>query len=89
MAGPFDPAIGKATQFNPGQSGNPGGRPGYRVRAERLLEKQATDKDVRAVLATIIDRAKEGEPWACEMPLKRLLPTTERREVETGGGRAA
>jgi len=34
LRGGLDPSVGKATQFKPGQSGNPGGRPKVDVAAE-------------------------------------------------------
>lgn len=74
---------GTKGQFVKGVSGNPGGRMGYRAKAERMLEEEAKDSDVKVILRKLINQAKLGKPWAIEMLLKRLLPPTERRENET------
>ena len=48
-------------QFQPGQSGNPGGRPRTPLR-ERLLRKLLEeDATVGAIVEAIIERAKQGD----------------------------
>lgn len=72
----------RATQFKPGQSGNPSGKSKARVRAESLFDATTTDAHIKKLLRLIRAWAEDGEPWAVEMLMKRYLPATERREVE-------
>jgi hypothetical protein len=68
-------------RFQKGTSGNPGGRPGVRVRAEQLLEKKASDAQINRILKVILKKAEQGEPWACKMLMDRVLPPITQMEV--------
>src|SRR5215472_1044252 len=50
---------GEATQFKPGQSGNPGGRP-KRKRITEALEKVLTPEQCLAVAQALLKQAKKG-----------------------------
>jgi hypothetical protein len=82
----------KHTQFKPGESGNPAGRPkGTKNFATDLQEEltetihvteQGQSKQLskqRAVIKTLVARAMKGEPRATELLLKRL------DHIEAGG----
>ena len=86
ISGPVTPAENTAEKqrgrpFEPGQSGNPKGRPkGARNKTtmaiEALLEGEA---DV--ILRTLLDKAKEGDSTALRLCLERLLPPRRDRAV--------
>jgi len=60
------------TTWAKGTSGNPGGRrPGTGV-AERLRASIA--KDVPAIIAALVGRAKDGDPAAAKLLLDRVCP---------------
>ena len=85
MAQEFDPSIGKATQFQPGKSGNPqGARLGVRYRTQHVFDQILTDAEVRLVLAKVLADAKAGHPYAVNVLLDRAYPRTEIREHEFG-----
>lgn len=70
------------TQFKPGQSGNPGGRPvGSKHKAtlamEALMEGQAEQLAQAAV-----DKALEGDSAALRLCLERLFPVRKGRPIQ-------
>lgn len=71
MAKPQPP---KATQFKPGQTGNPAGRPKKLPSLDRLLGECLGEdgKEAVAILKAVIDKAKKGDIRAAEVILDRL-----------------
>ncbi len=62
----IDPTVGQATQFKPGQSGNPGGRPTKTPLTDELLEllKVADPRGVtlaRRIATIICKKAEKGD----------------------------
>ncbi len=67
--------------FSKGTSGNRAGRPrGIRNAATVLLEA-ITDADLKAILATIVEKAKAGDATAAKILLDRLMPVPRARTV--------
>jgi hypothetical protein len=63
-----------AMKFEPGQSGNPAGRPpGARNKTTLALEA-AFYAEAEAVVARVIERAKGGHPAAMRLCMERALP---------------
>jgi hypothetical protein len=60
--------------FAPGRSGNLNGKPkGTRHRATMLAEK-LLDKDAGAIIKTLVEKARAGEPWAVRFVAERIIP---------------
>jgi hypothetical protein len=67
------------TQFQPGQSGNPKGRPkGSRNRVTMLAEALVDDA-AEEVISTVIQFAKQGDPASCRLLMDRILPARKER----------
>ena len=62
--------ISPATEFKPGQSGNPNGRPRKLPALDKLLSDK-DDSEYEAVVKAIFDRAKKGDMKAAELLLNR------------------
>ncbi len=72
---------GPGRQFEPGQSGNPAGRPrGARNRATVLAEKLMQD-DIEDVVRAVVDAAKERDMTAAKLVLERVAPRPKGRAV--------
>jgi Family of unknown function (DUF5681) len=72
---------GLGRPFQPGQSGNPAGKPkGTRNRA-MLLAEQLLDGETEALVRTAIELAKTGNVIALRMCLVRILPARHDRPV--------
>jgi hypothetical protein len=69
------------TQFEPGRSGNPAGRPkGSRNRATVALEK-ILDGDAESILRKAVELAQDGDPTALRLCLDRVLPPRKDRPI--------
>jgi hypothetical protein len=69
------------TQFKPGQSGNPRGRPpGARSKAT-LLAEATLEGQLEQVVGKIVDKAIEGDMTAARMVLDRLMPAGRSRKI--------
>lgn len=70
------------TAFKPGQSGNPAGMPkGTRHRATVMAE-QLMAKDAKAIVQSVVDKAKGGDMVAARLVLDRIAPPRKGRLVE-------
>lgn len=68
--------------FEPGQSGNPAGKPkGTRHRVTQLAENLMSD-DIEAVVKAVIEKAKEGDMQAARIIVDRICPPRKGRTVE-------
>ena len=68
--------------FQPGQSGNPQGRPrGARNRTTRAIES-LLEGEAEALTRKVIEKAKEGDMSALRLCLDRLAPVRKGRPVE-------
>lgn len=71
----------KPNQFQPGQSGNPAGRPkGSRGKATQLAE-WLIDNDAEAIITKVINEAKNGDMSAAKILIDRILPPRRDRHV--------
>jgi hypothetical protein len=73
----FNPAIGAATRFKPGVSGNPGGRPSYRALTEALEQELTTSAEGgitkhQAVARCLVELAIIGDVQAMKLIFERL-----------------
>ena len=69
------------TQFKPGQSGNPRGRPpGARSRATVLAEAML-EGQLEQVVSRVVEKAIEGDMTAARIVLDRLMPSGRTRKI--------
>jgi Family of unknown function (DUF5681) len=61
--------------FQPGQSGNPNGRPKGIV-DKRLEFRGMLESHAKEIIDSLIDRAKAGDPTALRLCIERLVPRT-------------
>jgi hypothetical protein len=61
------------TRFRPGQSGNPRGKPrGTKHQSTKL--RDAIAADLHVIVATLVEKAKEGDTGAAALLFSRTLP---------------
>lgn len=71
--------------FQPGQSGNPAGRPkGTPGRAAQLL-RALSDEDIDGILASMVTQAKDGNVGAARLLLERIFPPAKERLLNLPG----
>ncbi|QND57876.1 DUF5681 domain-containing protein [Mesorhizobium huakuii] len=76
--------MSKTTRFQPGQSGNPKGRPsGSRSRVTLACEK-LLDGDAKAITMKAIELAKAGDTVALRLCLDRIAPPRKGMPVRFG-----
>ena len=61
-------------RFQPGQSGNPRGRPPGEATTQRLRKDMISDEDLREILEVVIDKAKGGDLTAAALIIDRKIP---------------
>jgi len=76
-------APGHPHRFQPGQSGNPSGKPRSRVQFEIALVDAITNQGTPQEAATLLwEAARKGEAWAVQNLLIRFWPTTQTFKIE-------
>jgi hypothetical protein len=82
-------SIGKSTRFQPGQSGNPGGRPkGLATIARKVLSEAAAQGDItkgEALMRKLYDLALDGNVHAIKLLLDREWPAPTRSDASREG----
>jgi Family of unknown function (DUF5681) len=68
-------------RFQPGQSGNPGGRPPGSLNKKTLATQEVLQEEAAEVAKNLIERAKNGDLAAIRMCLDRFAPTGRNRPV--------
>jgi len=67
--------------FQPGQSGNPAGRPKGSRNAVTVLAEKLMEDEAETVVRAILDAARAGDMGACRIILDRLAPARKDRPV--------
>ena len=71
---PIDATSAKSGQWQPGESGNPRGRPPGRP-DKRLLATAAMLDEMRGIVAVLVGKALEGDTNAASIVLSKILPS--------------
>ena len=70
------------SQFKPGQSGNPRGRPKGARNKSTVAAEALLDGESESLTRRCIDLAMEGDPTALRLCLSRILPVRRERTIE-------
>ena len=65
--------------FEPGQSGNPRGRPKGSRNAVTLLAEALLDGEAEAIIRKLVEKALDGDSSAMRLALERMLPPKRHR----------
>jgi hypothetical protein len=68
-------------RFQPGQSGNPAGRPPGSLNKKTLVFEAAYEDKAEEAVQYIMERAKRGEPAAMRLCMERAVPTGRNRRL--------
>jgi hypothetical protein len=68
-------------RFQPGQSGNPAGRPPGALNKKTLAARALFEQHAEEIVTSIKERAKNGEPAAMRLTMERLAPSGRNRPV--------
>ena len=68
-------------KFQPGQSGNPAGRPPGSRNKKTIALEEAFDEHAEEILKEVVGRAKEGEKSAMRLCMERMLAPKRERPV--------
>jgi Family of unknown function (DUF5681) len=69
-------------EFQPGQSGNPAGRPRGARNKATLLAEALLDGEAQEIMGAAIKKAKEGDPTVLRLCLERMVPRPRDHAVE-------
>src|SRR5713226_2536232 len=78
-------------KFQPGQSGNPAGRPPGSRNKKTLAAEALLEGELERLTREAIDRAMDGDPLLLRLCITRLMPAPRGRRVQldlAGGGTA-
>ena len=70
------------SQFKPGQSGNPRGRPKGARNKSTVAAEALLDGESESLTRRCIDLAMEGDPTALRLSMARILPVKRERTIE-------
>jgi hypothetical protein len=68
-------------KFQPGESGNPAGRPPGSLNKKTLAAQAAFDAHAEEVVENVVERAKNGQPAAMRLCMERFAPTGRNRPL--------
>ena len=68
-------------RFQPGQSGNPAGRPPGSLNKKTLAVQALLDERAEEIVTNLMDRSKNGEPAAMRLVSEWMVPTGRNRLV--------
>ena len=72
----------KTKGFQPGQSGNPSGRPQGSRNKATLIAEQLIDGQAEELVQTCINMAKNGDTTAMKIMMDRLIPSRKERSIQ-------
>jgi Family of unknown function (DUF5681) len=67
--------------FQPGQSGNPAGRPSGSLNKQTIAVQAVMEERAKELATDLIDRAKNGDLAAMRLCMEQLVPTGRNRRV--------
>ena len=67
--------------FQPGESGNPAGRPLGSRNKTTIMAEQLLDGEAEEIIRKLIDNAKKGEAFAAKLCVERLVPLRKGRAI--------
>lgn len=79
---PLEPK--RDTKFKKGQSGNPNGRPKGAKNKSTVLNEILSDRDKDAIIAKVVERAKDGDIQAIKIVMDRIFPSLKAMEISAG-----
>src|SRR5215470_7757792 len=68
-------------RFQPGQSGNPAGRPPGSRNKKTIAMEEELAQQAQTTVRNILERADRGEPAAMRLCMERVLPTGTNRPL--------
>ena len=75
------PQEGNRGRFQPGQSGNPKGRPQGSRHKATMAALALLGNDLEAITQALIEKAKAGKSWAIKLVIDKLIPNAKDQPV--------